>query len=60
MKAVITKVADGSYQELRQIDTLEDILAVIDEFGEDVILSRTSYLKDIADIEIMIYDGHLE
>lgn len=74
MKAVITKASDYGYQESLEVNTLEDLLAIMDKYKECT-PSGNSYpsniiIKKIYDnknqryfddtFEVVIYDDYIE
>jgi hypothetical protein len=51
----IDKASDWKYQELRQIDTLEELLALLEEFGHAIVVAKFG-----DEYFITIYDDYLE
>ena len=61
MKFEIGKGSDWNYSEIREIDTLEGLLALIKEFGSDIVVGDKFGISDEShDYRITIYDSYLE
>ena len=60
MRFCIGKGSDFNFEEIREITTLEDLLALISEFGDDIIVGKKFGIVDEPyDYRITIYDSYL-
>jgi hypothetical protein len=59
MRVKLLRASDSKWEEYRDIQKLDDLIAIIDEFGTDLIVSL-AYRDDDAELELQIYDDHVE
>lgn len=60
MKAVIRKASDWKYGEIKEFNTLEELLDFQEKAGCAIIIGPNELLEGDAPYEIMIYDGYIE
>lgn len=54
----IRKVSDYKFREQREVGTLDELLALMDEFGEDLIVKRER--SGDGALDVIIYDDYYE
>lgn len=59
MKAEITKASSFDWREVREIASLEALLALGDEFHCSLIVSQAGHAQE-HDIEVTLYDDYVE
>lgn len=61
MRFQIRKGSNFNFKEVREIDTLDGLLALIKEFGHDLVVGEAFKIgKPDHDYRITVYDDYLE
>jgi len=62
MKFIVTKTSDYRYEEIVEINTLEELLEMYNKYGDIIITDNFVNDEKYSDIklEIEIYDGYRE
>jgi hypothetical protein len=59
MRAELTKASCLDFKEFREVATLDDLLAIMEEFCAELIVGRAGSAQD-HEIQITIYDYYVE
>lgn len=62
MTAVITRASDYTYRAIKHFETLNDLIAFMEDQGSLILSKNHSACtqNSVAEVEVMIYDDYIE